>query len=210
MVNMLNKWLEFCERIGAKGNIRNFYREIEGLYSIPKRYYHTLEGHIARCLNEFEPAEHLAEHPDEVRMALWLHDLFNDPRKKNNEKKSAEYAQLLAFRMGLPDDFGRRVYSLILPTEHNLQVHGVDAKLVVDVDLSIFGTSPNEYDVYERNVTREYEGVYTEKEFKIGRLGVLAEFLSRKPIYLTDFFRAKYEEQAKRNFEQSIARLTQA
>jgi predicted metal-dependent HD superfamily phosphohydrolase len=208
----LNRWIEFYKRINAKRDPADFYNRIKSMYSEPERFYHTLEGHIAHCLDEFEPVKHLAEQPDELELALWLHDIICYPGGKGNEGRSAMFAYGLVTYMGLPQSFGSSVYDLILATDHKKKPVSVDGKLIVDIDLSILGQPEEVFDEYEENITKEYSDVIkelSEEEFKVGRIGILVGFLNKRPIYHTEFFRNKYENQAIKNLQRSIEKLWQ-
>ena len=77
----------------------------------------------------------------------------------------------------------------------------------MDIDLSILGQSEDRFDTYERQVREEYEWV-TEDAFVAGRLAILKLFLERPTIYSTPFFRTRYEAQARRNLNRSLAQLS--
>ena len=63
-----------------------------------------------------------------------------------------------------------------------------------------------EFDEYEQNIRREYSWV-PEDQFRQGRSAILQMFLDRDSIYLTDFFKGKYESQARENLQRSIDAL---
>ena len=83
-----------------------------------------------------------------------------------------------------------------------------DARLVVDIDLSILGQAEQVYDVFERSVREEYKWVpwflYRRK-----RIEILRSFLERESIYGTDRFRQRYESGARSNLDRAIRRLEQ-
>ena len=106
----------------------------------------------------------------------------------------------------LPKDFASRTRDLILSTRHDVTPKGIDARVLVDVDLSVFGKSLGEFDEYERNIRREYSWV-PEDQFKQGRSAILQMFLDRDSVYVTDFFRRKYESRARVNLQRSIDKL---
>ena len=54
---------------------------------------------------------------------------------------------------------GERVADLILATKHAAVPTDADARLVVDIDLSILGSAEERFDRYERDVRREYRWV---------------------------------------------------
>jgi predicted metal-dependent HD superfamily phosphohydrolase len=157
-------------------------------------------------LAEFRGARRLTENPAEVEMALWLHDVIYDPKGRGNEEKSADFAREFCREARAGDLFERRVGELILATKHNTAPASEDARLVVDIDLAIFGQGEERLWRYEREVREEY-GFVPEEVFRSKRAEILGMFLKRDRIYSTDFFFAKYEGQARENLTKSIAKL---
>jgi predicted metal-dependent HD superfamily phosphohydrolase len=98
------------------------------------------------------------------------------------------------------------VYSLILSTRHQAAASGVDAEILVDIDLSILGAVPVRFDEYERQVREEYSWV-PDFLFRRERKAILKEFLARPRIFSTTHFRDRYEQQARSNIERSLERL---
>lgn len=78
--------------------------------------------------------------------------------------------------------------------------------LLVDIDLSILGRTPSEFDEYENQIRQEYRWV-TEETFRKGRAHILREFIRREFIYQTKFFRERYESQARENLRRSLRQL---
>jgi len=76
----------------------------------------------------------------------------------------------------------------------------------VDVDLSILGQGEQRFAEYESQIREEYRWV-PKRIFNSKRAEILERFLARRRIYVTDFFAAKYEQQARRNLEGSIRQL---
>lgn len=184
------------------------YRLLSDLYSERHRAYHDM-SHITHCLDELEEARHLAERPDEVEMALWFHDAVYHPRAKDNETRSAELSQRVATKARLPEAFGKRVYDLVLATEHHGLPDGTDARLLVDIDLSILGRPRDQFDDYETNIRKEYHFV-PPHQYRSARTAILRSFSDRPAIYSTDFFRQKYESRARANLEWSLGNLEAA
>ena len=77
---------------------------------------------------------------------------------------------------------------------------------MVDVDLSILGQREAVFRHYEHQISREY-GTVPPELFCKGRATILQSFLDRDSIYLTNYFRKKYEQQARLNLQASIERL---
>ena len=80
---------------------------------------------------------------------------------------------------------------------------------MTDIDLSILGREVKRFDEYEHQIRQEYAWV-PELTFIEGRFAVLKKFLERESIYATDFFRQKYEAQARANMTRALRRLSSA
>jgi predicted metal-dependent HD superfamily phosphohydrolase len=80
-----------------------------------------------------------------------------------------------------------------------------DARLVVDIDLSILGRSPQKFIKYERQIRQEYAWL-SPQAFAAGRSTILQTFLGRR-IYSTKYFFRRYEAPARRNLVHSLAKL---
>ncbi len=174
-------------------------------YSEAHRAYHNL-NHIQKCLQEFEGTRSLAEDPDAVEMAIWFHDAVYDPKAQDNEELSGQLAAYLLEVAEMPEAFSQKVARLILATKHDAPPENKDAALLIDVDLSIFGQLREIFAEYESGIRQEYADV-PKNEFADGRSRMLKTMLKRPSIYQTDFFRAKYEETARKNLQWSVVRL---
>ena len=199
------RWSRLWGSLKVEGSPEPVYCLLSDLYAEPQRAYHTLR-HLTHCLDELEDARHLAEHPNEVEMALWFHDAIYDPKAKDNEERSTELARRVATEALLPEAFGNRVADLVLATRHHGLPEGADAQLLVDIDLSILGRPRGEFDEYETNIRKEYIFVPW-PEYRPARSAVLRSFLDRPAIYSTEFFQQKYESRAKANLERSLENL---
>ncbi|MBI2632791.1 MAG: hypothetical protein HYW78_00155 [Parcubacteria group bacterium] len=121
---------------------------------------------------------------------------------------SAEYAVMQGKVMGLGENFLQRVKEYILYTTHKKEcIHNHDAQFVVDIDLSILGRPFEEFNTYETQIREEYKWFVKTGVFNKKRAEILKKFLYRSTIYQTDYFKAKYETQARRNLRYSIATL---
>ena len=180
------------------------------LYSDSTRHYHN-KGHIRHCFDEFEEIKDLCENPDQLRVAMLYHDAVHNPEENNgdgktNEEKSAELAYDFCRRVGYSACFAKKVSDLILFTRHDSIPEDIEGKFLVDIDLAILGSTQQKFDEYERDIRKEYPWVPQDK-FNQVRAEILQRFLDRKNIYFSDFFRNKYEVQAKANLERSLEKL---
>lgn len=180
-----------------------YERLLQG-YGEPHRAYHTLQ-HLEECCALFDEAS--AEHPGEVLLALWFHDAIYDPKRHDNEEKSADWGAEVLAAAGARQDMIARFRELVLATRHEAQPQSPDARLLVDIDVSILGAEPQRFDEYEAQVRKEYAHV-PDLLFRMGRARILKGFLERPAIYSTASFRDRLEAPARANVERSLARST--
>ena len=178
------------------------FQELIARYCEPHRKYHTVR-HLDECFSKLGEIRPLAQRPAEVEVALWFHDAVYEPRTHENEARSAELAAATVRSAGKPAECAHRVCELILATRHAALPRDDDAKVLVDVDLSILGETPTRFDEYERQVREEYSWV-PEFLFRKKRRTILKEFLARAAIFNTTPFRERYESQARANIERSL------
>jgi predicted metal-dependent HD superfamily phosphohydrolase len=143
-------------------------------YREPHRRYHTLQ-HLEECFARFDEIRALAPHPREVELAIWFHDAIYDPRRSDNEARSADWARSIA---------GERVYELVMATRHEAVPQSADAKVLVDVDLWILGAPQERFEEYEAQVREEY-GWVPALAYEGKRRQLLESFAARPTIYNT-------------------------
>jgi predicted metal-dependent HD superfamily phosphohydrolase len=215
---MWSRWSIFIESISGSGvavcgNPEQVFQELDRRYSEEHRHYHNWT-HISACLDELESARSLAIHPTALEMAVWFHDAVYLPRAPDNEEFSARMARSAAESMNLPAETVREVEELILDTRYLTdddtpnELCPQDSALIRDVDLSILGTTLEEFDSYEEAIGLEY-GSVPDRERWNRRIHILEGFLSLPRIYTVPYFQKKYEHRARRNLARSIRRLRQ-
>ncbi|HET6972890.1 MAG TPA: hypothetical protein VFH96_02635 [Pyrinomonadaceae bacterium] len=201
----LEHWQSAWRELGASSASEELYHQLVACYSEPHRKYHTIQ-HLNECLTYLESARALADHADEVELALWFHDAIYDTSKKDNEQRSAEWARESVLAAGVSSEKADRIYELIMATMHKAVPVGRDAELLVDIDLGILGAGVDRFDAYEIQVREEYSWV-PESLYRAARTKVLEQFVSREWVYSTELFRNKYETRARENITRSLARL---
>lgn len=199
------QWRNLWLRIGAHGDPARPWQLLHAAYTKSWRAYHNL-NHIEHCLKEFAGVSQLADDAKAIEAAIWFHDVIYDTHGKDNEERSADVAESVLSAAGLTEEFRSRVHALILATRHTESPIGKDASLLVDIDLSILGSSVERYDEFERQIRAEYSWV-TESDFATGRANVLKGFLSRGSIFTSETFSLKHEVQARSNLARAIKRL---
>ena len=200
------RWNKLWERMGATGSGTEAYEELVSLYGETHRAYHNFV-HISHVLSELNKTSQHLGNSEQAEAALWYHDVVYDTKAKDNEEKSAELAERRLAKAGMKRQFIDGVTAMILATKHGKIPQDNDTQRLVDIDLSILGKPTKEFDEYERDIRFEYSWV-PEEQFRQGRIAILQGFLSRDSIYSTDFFKQRYEAQARINLERSIAQLS--
>jgi predicted metal-dependent HD superfamily phosphohydrolase len=141
----MDGWRALWAQLGAADADEPLFHRLVACWSEPHRHYHTLQ-HLRECLAQFDVVRPLAQRPAEVELALWFHDAFYDVHRHDNEARSADWAAAEVRAAGLPDAVAQRVRALVLATEHKQPPEDPDAKLLVDIDLSILGAPRQRFD----------------------------------------------------------------
>lgn len=200
----MSPWSEAWSRVGAVAP-GGLLAELLGRYAEPHRFYHTHQ-HLEECFSALATASHLASRLAEVQLALWFHDAVYDTRAGDNEEQSARWAELALASGGAAREVTGRVRKLVLATKHTALPDGDDAKLLVDVDLSILGSAEARFAEYEKQVRQEYAWV-PDEAFRQRRARILESFLGRSSIYSTSWFAERLEEPARKNLSRSLRLL---
>ena len=179
--------------------------ELTSAYCEPHRHYHT-GRHIDDCLSQLDQAAVPLRSPEEVELALWFHDAVYKTTSSTNELDSAEWAIRFLESIGAAAEQCARVHGHIMATSDTGERLSGDTAVVVDVDVSILGRDPAEYDIYEAAIRKEYRWV-PGPLYRRKRIQILESFLSRKALYETEYFRERYEERARANLRRAIAQL---
>lgn len=218
MLATRGRFLDLCERLGARDNpiigrtIDGTYNELVTAYTGPDRHYHNIR-HISEGLALLDEARPLAKIPDILEMAWWWHDFVYYPGSNSNEEDSAKAANRALTELALSDGglgatLRPNVIRLIRATKHDLVPLWPDDRLIVDIDLVSLALSPERFDENTAKNREEYRIVVpNDRDFEIGRAQFFRKFLEgRLSIYLTQYFRDKYEAQAQENIRRLIAK----
>ena len=210
------RWIELCKIVGAKDNPEigrtsdKTYDELVRCYTDPQRHYHNL-NHIGEGLAEIDEIRHLAKDPDSLEMAWWFHDIVYNVRNPSseNEMQSALYGRRILLELGLTTEFWLKIMRLILATTHDHIPKHDDGWLIVDIDLASLASPLTIFNRHTAEIREEYrEVVPDDKDFDIGRVNFFRKFLENRPsIYLTEYFRDKYEAKARENIGNYLAKF---
>ena len=198
-------WAAFWQELGAPDGAPELHRQLVKCWSEKHRHYHTLQ-HLRECFERFEELRGDAKSPPQIAVALWFHDAIYDPKRDDNEDRSAEWARRAAIDAGMAEATAERLHELVLATKHETMPDDPDTRLLVDIDLSILGADTVRFDESDLQIRREYAYV-PEPEWKIARKKMLHGFLDRPRLFGTDRYYAEREARARENLQRALERL---
>jgi predicted metal-dependent HD superfamily phosphohydrolase len=205
VTELCDRFAALVRRLGAEGDVGPLAAELVAAWSEPSRRYHD-PAHLRDCLNELDRAPAERDTRDLVEAALWFHDAVHDVSRSDNEQRSAAWARSALMSLGTPPAVADEVARLVLVTRHDRPSADPAGQLIADVDLSVLGRAPGAFDAYDRAIRAEY-ALVPDEEYRAGRHRILSQFLDRSPLYLTPYFRGRYEASARANLTRALARL---
>lgn len=171
-------------------------------YAASQRAYHTIR-HVEECLACLDRVRDAAARPAEVELALWFHDVIYDPRRNDNEARSADMATRAILEAGGRDALAARIDVLIVATADHSPAEDPDTRLLLDIDLSILGAPDARFDEYERQIRQEYAWVPS-ADYQAARGRFLTSMLERRRIYQTEALE-ELEAPARINLRRALA-----
>lgn len=171
-------------------------------YNYSDRHYHGLR-HIQHCLEELDrlPRD-LNVNKQKIELAIWYHDLIYDPKKSDNEEKSAFCFQS-DFKEHLDEKDLSQIFEMIMASKHQgCHNDGLDLDLFLDIDMSVLGQPESDFMDYEMAIRAEYKSIpkwlffYSRKRF--------FKKLLKSRIYRTQNFYERYEAQARKNISRLL------
>lgn len=205
-MDLKERFLQNCLKFSENRNlIENLWLKIENKHSEKGRYYHTLD-HLENMFQELEVVKDQILNFTAITFSVFYHDIIYSATSKSNEEKSAELAVSKLEELHVDQDIIKEVFEQILATKTHQMSNHQDTNYLLDADLSILGKEPEIYADYTKKIRKEYS-FYPDLLYKPGRKKVLQHFLELESIYKTDYFKSKYEKQAKENIRTELASL---
>lgn len=197
MKSAFDRWLEISGNLSVYTIIRAMYQD---------RCYHNI-NHIVQCLEEYDLYCEDAQ-DDDLKIAIWFHDLVYTVGREDNEERSIQHTIPLIKKLNCVSE--SKVKRLILATKHNKDLKNEDEQLIADLDLSVLGQGYGAYRQYQEAIYREYK--ITKKnwsEFAKGRVKVLEKLLAKNKgrIYYLDYFHKKCGENAFTDINRELIEL---
>lgn len=181
--------------LGAGLKVPNgIFEALAARYSEPGRAYHTLQ-HIAEGLGHLKAVKLV---PPELPIAWWFHDAIYDPKRSDNEEKSAAWAVAVLGKTPL----AAKVCAAILATKAGAYAADPAARLIVDIDIAILAAPEPRYSEAAAQIRQEY-AYLNEADYRAFRLKVLRGFSGRAFIYQSPEFRT-LETRARKNLEREL------
>ena len=184
-------------------------------YGEPQRHYHTW-AHIESLLRLLAEVRDRLEDPVAVEAALYYHDAVYDPRATDNEARSAALLRQACAGVLPPESLEHAAGMVEATAGHRLPEdlagEGLtggrleDARLFLDMDLSVLAAERAAFEAYEAAIRREYAHVDA-AAFRAGRRRVLEGFLARERLYFSNHFAPRFEAPARANLARSLMSL---
>ena len=195
----------FQKYLIEESEINNLFEKIIKEYQSDDRFYHNSD-HIYNFLNYLQQHKENIINWKVLNLAVWFHDVIYDPKEKDNEEKSAQYARIKLKELGIPEDVIIQVEKFIKATKTHEATDNNDLEFFLDGDLAILGSDEAQYKTYAQKIRREYLWV-PDEQYKLGRKKVLEKFLQRKNIFFTQNACDQFEEKARQNLNREIEQL---
>jgi predicted metal-dependent HD superfamily phosphohydrolase len=201
----LAAWRSMWAALGADHADEAVFHSLVAAWSQAHRHYHTLQ-HLRECLDHLDAVRGQASRPAEIELALWFHDGFYDPRRGDNEQRSADWARQALASAGAGPDVADRVHAMVMATSDHAHSPEGDTQLLLDIDLAILGCAADRFDESDLQIRAEYAHVLP-GQWREGRGGVLRRFMDRPRIFQTRHFHDRFEGQARANLQRALQGL---
>ena len=202
--SLMTSWFDCCHRAGvALGPATAMGERLLAAYTEPHRHYHGL-AHISACLELVRQAPLDDDELLLAELALWFHDVVYDPRASDNEQRSAQLASAWIDEAGA--EGADEVAAVIAMTQGHVlpDAPSRTMQVVHDIDLSILGTGPVEYETYVADIRAEYAWL-DDHDFAEGRAIVLQTVLGADTIFALPGYRSALEAAGRRNLAHELA-----
>ncbi len=185
-------------------NDSQFLEDISKIYHSPERSYHNAT-HINELLIHYLKVKHLLKNPAEVYLAIIFHDIRHDPKIPSNEDTSAqlakEYLKKNLTSSNINIDIVLHLIQLTAHHDQELYDLNYDEQLFLDMDMSILAVHRERLLEYERQIYQEYSIIFTDLQYRKGRIAFLKKLLEKNTIYHSIYFKSRYESIARENIQ---------
>ncbi|HUN93223.1 MAG TPA: hypothetical protein VMU33_14325 [Burkholderiaceae bacterium] len=182
-------------------------------YDEPHRRYHG-RAHIVEMLDLAARSE--LQLSAAQALAVLFHDAIYVPGapRGSNEAMSAQLLRL--YSGSIADAVVTLAQSIIVDTADHV-ARRPESRPVLDLDLARLGASPEQFDAFSSQIFDEQRPLIAVRDDRLARLffesrraPFFEHLLAREAIYCLPWFRARYEDQARRNLAAAIDRVKAA
>jgi predicted metal-dependent HD superfamily phosphohydrolase len=205
------RWRTHVQLLGnfSPDVVGNLFDNLCRSYTERHRHYHTL-SHLAWVFDCLETHADEIGDPARLAFATWYHDIVYDPRRTDNEAKSAERAMKELDQLGAKSDLRSHVVQLILATKsHKMGGRDYDDDIFLDADFAILGSPQDVYRQYVIDVRAEYAHL-DDAAWTNGRSSFLKTVAASDRVFRTGIFEGEYAEQARVNIAWELGSMTGA
>jgi predicted metal-dependent HD superfamily phosphohydrolase len=172
---------DFAALTGDSPTARTEWAAVVAAWGQPHRRYHDLH-HLAAVLGLVGELAGAADDPAAVALAAWYHDVVYDPRRGDNEQRSAERARAGLTGLVPPARLEEVERLVLLTAGHDAAPDDADGAVLCDADLAVLAGPPESYAGYASAVREEY-GHLSDEVFTAGRIAVLESLLALPALY---------------------------
>lgn len=185
--------------------------ELRAAYKAANRKYHNWL-HITSLLADFHRLKDHWRHPEAVETAILWHDFVYVALSPSNEADSAEQMLERLKELAEPSVLADAHALIITTASHTVPNDmtaelALDCALFLDMDMAILGADRAAFDQYDSAIREEF-AIVPDEVYRPRRAEVLAGFLARDDLYLTETFKRGHNKQARANLQRAISRLS--
>ena len=185
--------------------------ELRAAYEAADRKYHNWL-HITSLLADFHRLKDHWRHPEAVETAILWHDFVYVALSPSNEADSAEQMLERLKELAEPSVLADAHALIITTASHTVPNDmtaelALDSALFLDMDMAILGADRAAFDQYDSAIREEF-AIVPDEVYRPRRAEVLAGFLARDDLYLTETFKRGHDKQARANLQRAISRLS--
>ncbi len=185
--------------------------ELRAAYKAANRKYHNWL-HITSLLADFHRLKDHWRHPEAVETAILWHDFVYVALSPSNEADSAEQMLERLKELAEPSVLADAHALIITTASHTVPNDmtaelALDCALFLDMDMAILGADRAAFDQYDSAIREEF-AIVPDEVYRPRRAEVLAGFLARDDLYLTETFKRGHDKQARANLQRAISRLS--
>lgn len=189
------------------------YAALRARHEEPWRHYHVWEHPctILELANEAHDAGiEIVDPTAAVGFAIW-HDCYYNSMAPHgqNELLSMRICRMEMRRIAFADSVEASCAAIMATVTHQLPDLYIcpDGALLLDLDLSILGSDPETFARYDRAIRLEYTHVPL-ATYRAARAAILAKFLARERLFLTEWAADRWESSARSNLARAITALS--